>query len=161
MFAKAFIVAATFLVEQRSPAHKVPALVVAPKVPAPVTAPGPAPIADPVHIGPAGMPAAPSVNGPSADELVTKVQSFYQSTNRFTAKFRQDYTNKAGFDTPAKDGKMYVKKPGKMRWDYKGKGIPIVWRSPSCRAAAICARTSRPRSITPASTAARATTCSS
>ena len=94
MFAKAFIVAATFLVEQASPAT---------------------------------IPAAPLTvaAGPSAAELVTKVQSFYQSTGKFTAKFRQNYTNKAGFNTEPKDGRIYVKKPGKMRWDYKGKSSPV------------------------------------
>jgi outer membrane lipoprotein carrier protein len=131
MFAKAFIVAASFLVEQRSPTPRAPGLAVAPKAPPAVTAPAgtppaPAPLADPVHIGPAGMPAAPGLAaGPTADELVAKVQAFYQNTGRFTAKFRQDYTNKAGFPSPPKDGKIYVKKPGKMRWDYKGKSSPI------------------------------------
>jgi outer membrane lipoprotein-sorting protein len=125
MFAKAFIVAATLLAEQRSAATAPKPPVLA--VPAPVTpaAPAPAPIADPVHIGPAGVPAAPALTGPTANDLVTKVQSFYQSTTRFSAKFRQNYTNKAGFGTTPKDGKIYVKKPGKMRWDYKGKSSPI------------------------------------
>jgi outer membrane lipoprotein carrier protein len=125
MFAKAFIVAATFLAEQRSAATAPKTPVVAVPAPTPVPVPAPAPIVDPVHIGPAGAPAAPALTGPTAADLVAKVQSFYQNTTRFSAKFRQNYTNKAGFGSKVKDGKIYVKKPGRMRWDYKGNSSPI------------------------------------
>ena len=57
----------------------------------------------------------------TADTIVTKVQEFYQKTPQLTAKFRQQTMN-ATFGIPQNsDGKVYLKKPGKMRWDYFSK----------------------------------------
>ncbi|HUS65504.1 MAG TPA: outer membrane lipoprotein carrier protein LolA [Kofleriaceae bacterium] len=57
----------------------------------------------------------------TANDLVDKVQKFYQSTAQLTAKFRQTTMN-ATFGLPQQsDGKVYLKKPGKMRWDYYSK----------------------------------------
>jgi outer membrane lipoprotein carrier protein len=57
----------------------------------------------------------------TADVIVTKVQEFYQRTPQLTAKFRQ-LTMNATFGVPqTSDGKVYLKKPGKMRWDYFSK----------------------------------------
>jgi hypothetical protein len=109
MFAKAFIVAATFLVEQASPATAPKATpVVAPAAPA---LPHPAaPLVDPASIGPATGPAAllTVADGPSA-ELVAKVQSFYQSTGS-SPPSSAEYTNRP-VSTPA-EGRRIVK-PGR------------------------------------------------
>jgi len=68
--------------------------------------------------------------GLDADGVVGKVQKFYVRTQRLTAKFRQTYTNKTFGTKRVSDGKLYIKKPGKMRWDYyakkrKGKKAPV------------------------------------
>lgn len=62
----------------------------------------------------------------TADTLVGKVQSFYKATPQLTAKFRQTTMN-ATFGVPqVSDGKVYLKKPGKMRWDYYSKRSATV-----------------------------------
>jgi len=58
---------------------------------------------------------------PGADAVVGKVQKFYESTKHLTAKFRQTYTNETFGTTRVSDGRLYIKKPGKMRWDYYAK----------------------------------------
>lgn len=70
-------------------------------------------------------PAAPA--GPAtpakrlaADEVVARVQAFYVDTQRLTALFRQTYTNTTFGKKSVSDGKLWIKKPGKMRWDYRG-----------------------------------------
>ncbi len=102
----------------------------------------PAPVAAPTH---AAEPAAPSVfvspplidvpvfDAPilvaqaggatalSAPQVVEKVQAFYLKTNRLTAEFRQYYTNVTFGKKTQSDGTVYIKKPGKMRWDYRAK----------------------------------------
>jgi outer membrane lipoprotein carrier protein len=57
----------------------------------------------------------------SAQDVVTKVQAFYNDTNQLTAIFRQTYTNATFGKESVSDGKVWIKKPGKMRWDYQGK----------------------------------------
>ena len=60
-----------------------------------------------------------------ADTVVGKVQSFYKATGQLTAKFRQTYSNKTFGNTNVSDGMVWIKKPGKMRWDYKGKKLKV------------------------------------
>lgn len=56
-----------------------------------------------------------------ADEVVKGVQDFYKKTSQLTAKFRQTNVNKTFGLPTVNDGKVYLKKPGKMRWDYFSK----------------------------------------
>ncbi len=62
----------------------------------------------------------------SAEQIVSKVQAFYESTPQLRAKFRQTVINKTFGPRPPSDGKLYIKKPtgnakiGKMRWEYYG-----------------------------------------
>ncbi len=73
--------------------------------------------------------AAPGDAGPatrvasrlSAGDVVQKVQAFYINTQHLTALFRQTYTNTSFGKKSVSDGKVWIKKPGKMRWDYKSK----------------------------------------
>lgn len=58
---------------------------------------------------------------PTADEVVAGVQAFYAGITQVTAKFRQTVTNVTFGDKKQTDGVLYIKKPGKMRWDYKTK----------------------------------------
>jgi len=56
-----------------------------------------------------------------ADELVRRVQDVYRNQDRLSAVFRQNVMNKT-FGLPSvNDGRVYLKKPGKMRWDYLSK----------------------------------------
>jgi|GEM_PF-625671 len=57
----------------------------------------------------------------TAAGVVAKVQEFYLTTNRLTADFRQYYTNTTFGKKTKSDGRVYIKKPGKMRWDYHAK----------------------------------------
>ena len=59
--------------------------------------------------------------GVTAADLVKKVQEFYKATPQLSAKFRQTTMN-VTFGVPTmSDGRVYLKKPGKMRWDYYSK----------------------------------------
>ncbi len=66
------------------------------------------------------LPAVPVAASPTADQVVAKVQAFYSSTKHLYAKFRQSVTNQVFGTTTTSDGKVWIKKPGKMRWDYMG-----------------------------------------
>ncbi|WP_428268408.1 LolA family protein [Haliangium sp.] len=57
----------------------------------------------------------------SANDVVDRVQAFYEGTGQLTALFRQTYTNVTFGKKSVSDGKLWIKKPGKMRWDYRGK----------------------------------------
>lgn len=51
-------------------------------------------------------------------EVVEKIQSAYETTTDWKAEFHQ-VTQIQGFDTPITSrGRLYIKKPGKLRWDY-------------------------------------------
>ncbi len=60
---------------------------------------------------------------PTAESIVGKVQGFYNNTKSFTASFSQTVTNSTFSKLKPKTsaGKVYILKPGKMRWDYKNK----------------------------------------
>ncbi|HKE19051.1 MAG TPA: outer membrane lipoprotein carrier protein LolA, partial [Kofleriaceae bacterium] len=81
--------------------------------------PGKQPGAQPPAQPPAPGPAAGS--SAEAEKLVDRVQKFYQATPQFTAKFRQTTVLGAFGKTQTNDGRVYLKKPGRMRWDYVNK----------------------------------------
>lgn len=56
-----------------------------------------------------------------AGEVVERIQKFYEKTDGLTAKFQQRYKNTTFGKTTKSSGKVYIKKPGKMRWDYAEK----------------------------------------
>lgn len=56
-----------------------------------------------------------------ANEVVDRVQKFYANITQVTADFRQAVTNDTFGSTKTSDGKVYISKPGKMRWDYHEK----------------------------------------
>jgi outer membrane lipoprotein carrier protein len=73
--------------------------------------------------GPGKPPAGPPVGalGPTvldAAEVMEGVQRFYQSTSDFKATFKQTYLFKVYGRTQVSGGRVFFKKPGKMRWDY-------------------------------------------
>ena len=53
-----------------------------------------------------------------ADDVARKMQSFYDKTADFQASFKQVYTDQAAGESKTSIGKVYIKKPGMMRWDY-------------------------------------------
>jgi outer membrane lipoprotein carrier protein len=65
------------------------------------------------------LTAAPPPAAEDAAALTAKVQAFYDRTRDLTARFQQTYTY-AGFGRKqVSSGKLLVKKPGMMRWDYE------------------------------------------
>ncbi|HEY5648509.1 MAG TPA: outer membrane lipoprotein carrier protein LolA, partial [Nitrospiria bacterium] len=56
---------------------------------------------------------------PPLDSVIRKIQSTYESTMDWRAEFQQTMTI-SGFDSPVRSsGTLYIKKPGKLRWDYQ------------------------------------------
>jgi outer membrane lipoprotein carrier protein len=54
----------------------------------------------------------------SLADVIRKIQAAYESTADWKADFQQ-VTRIEGFDTPISSrGKLYIKKPNKLRWDY-------------------------------------------
>jgi outer membrane lipoprotein carrier protein len=68
-------------------------------------------------VQPAVAKAPPPLTAP---EVVKRVQAYYAATKKLRADFRQTYTNSTFGRSSDSDGVVYVAKPGKMRWDYKG-----------------------------------------
>jgi outer membrane lipoprotein carrier protein len=64
-------------------------------------------------------PAVAPASAPNADSVVASVQTYYTKTQTLQADFRQTYTNTVFGKSSNSDGKLYIQKPGKMRWDYK------------------------------------------
>jgi len=61
---------------------------------------------------PAGGPAS------ATPEIVKKIQDRYQATQSLEADFTQ-VNHYEGFDKPyTSKGRLYIKRPGKLRWDY-------------------------------------------
>jgi outer membrane lipoprotein carrier protein len=52
-------------------------------------------------------------------DVANKIQKFYDKTTDFQAGFRQVYHSEAFGKDKISSGYVYIKKPGKMRWDYK------------------------------------------
>ncbi len=86
----------------------------------PAAAAGPAAAAAAQPADRPGGPAAALV--PSVKEVVERVQATYAQTRDLTARFTQETTSAALGRTQKAEGTVSLKKPGKMRWDYSGKG---------------------------------------
>ncbi len=69
----------------------------------------------------AKKPAPPAASSAEALKIVDAVQKFYQATPQLTATFRQTTVLGAFGKTQTNDGHVYLKKPGRMRWDYTNK----------------------------------------
>src|SRR5437879_7577745 len=62
--------------------------------------------------------AAPDAPVDPFRDLVRKVEARYQTTTDLTAEFSQS-TDIKGFAKPLQSsGRVYIKRPGKLRWDY-------------------------------------------
>lgn len=58
---------------------------------------------------------------PTAAEVLAGVQKFYAGISDVNAKFRQEVVNATFGRSDISDGQLWIRKPGKMRWDYYGK----------------------------------------
>jgi len=67
---------------------------------------------------PAGPAVAPPATPPTADQIVARMQKFYESTRDLHARFDQELQTGAGRKRKA-TGEMWLKKPGRMRWEYQ------------------------------------------
>ncbi len=91
----------------------------------PVKAPvvKPAPVAKaPLNILPVPTPTPAVAVVPAvidANYVVGKLQTYYQSIRQYRATFSQQVTNATFGNTTQAAGRVYIKKPGKMRWDYQ------------------------------------------
>ena len=65
---------------------------------------------------------AQQAKAPTPQELAKRVQEFYGQTADYQATFTQTYHDLAAGSKKVTVGKVYFKKPGKMRWDYKKEG---------------------------------------
>lgn len=65
---------------------------------------------------------ASSALAATADEVVAKLQSRYGSIDSVSADFTQEVFLKGGAAARTYGGKVYFKKPGKMRWAYDNPG---------------------------------------
>jgi len=86
------------------------------------------------HVATAPLVAQAGATAPAkktASEVVDEVQKFYAEIDHVTAQFRQAVTNETFGSTKTSDGKVWLQKPGKMRWDYydKKKGKTVVEKS--------------------------------
>jgi chaperone LolA len=88
---------------------------------APQATPGAAPKAQGAPAAPAASaaPKAPAKTAPSAQDTIAGVQAYYKTTDKFEAEFRQKYTNTVFGKSSISDGRVFIAKGGKMRWDYQ------------------------------------------
>ena len=64
----------------------------------------------------------------SVDDVVDGIQRFYRDARDLKAEFEQTYTYTQMGRKQSKSGKVFFKKPSRMRWDYK-KPVPQVFVS--------------------------------
>ncbi len=73
----------------------------------------------PLVATPAAAPAATAAaSAATANDVVDSVQKFYSNIKQVTAQFRQTVKNSTFGTEKTSDGKVWLEKPGKMRWDY-------------------------------------------
>ncbi len=59
------------------------------------------------------------VFGATGQSVLTEIQKRYESTKDFEANFLQEYVGKVMRQHLKREGKVYFKKKGMMRWDYR------------------------------------------
>ena len=61
----------------------------------------------------------PRGHGATGPDVLSEIQSRYESTNDLEASFLQEYIGKVMKKPQKGEGKVYFKKKGMMRWDYR------------------------------------------
>ncbi len=69
---------------------------------------------------------APAQASLTADQIVDRVQAFYDKTKTFRSTFKQRYSVKAYAKTKDSNGEVMFEKPGKMSWRYTNNGNRVV-----------------------------------
>ena len=62
---------------------------------------------------------SPGTFGATAQAVLAEIQSRYEKTNDLEANFLQEYVGKVMMRPQRGEGKVYFKKKGMMRWDYR------------------------------------------
>jgi outer membrane lipoprotein carrier protein len=62
---------------------------------------------------------SPGAFGATAQAVLAEIQSRYEKTNDLEASFLQEYIGKVMKRSQRGEGKVYFKKKGMMRWDYR------------------------------------------
>lgn len=71
--------------------------------------------------------AMPALGADDVKEVVKKLQARYEQTRDLQAEFKQ-FTKIEGFATPImSSGRMYIKKPGRLRWDYLDPNVEEIY----------------------------------
>ena len=66
-----------------------------------------------------GLISISGVFAASGQTILTEIQNRYEKTNDFEASFTQEYIGKVMRRAQRGEGKVYFKKQGMMRWDYR------------------------------------------
>jgi outer membrane lipoprotein carrier protein len=87
-----------------------------------------APSAAPPAPAKAAVPAKPAAPAPalSVDKITARMQERYDSVLDYRARFTQKYTYAATGRERTSTGEIFVKKPGRMRWNYQTPE-PSLW----------------------------------
>lgn len=70
---------------------------------------------------------APAAPKGAASKVLASVQAFYDASTDFEGDFKQTYVDPVYGTKKVHAGKLRVKKPGKMVWDYTESDNPDVW----------------------------------
>ena len=62
---------------------------------------------------------------PQLKALVSRLQKHYQQTNSFSAKFKEEISP-AGGTKREREGTVYYRKPGRMRWEFGGQDQEVI-----------------------------------
>jgi len=55
---------------------------------------------------------------PKARDFAARIQSYYEETRNFVAEFEQEVHWRRGSEVKLSKGRVYLQKPGLMRWEY-------------------------------------------
>jgi outer membrane lipoprotein carrier protein len=69
--------------------------------------------------------AASSDSSPQLKALLDRLQKHYQQTNSFTAKFKEAISPAGGMKRE-REGTVYYRKPGRMRWEFAGQDQELI-----------------------------------
>lgn len=76
---------------------------------------------------PFAFSAMPAFGAEDMREVIKKLQARYEQTRDLSADFKQT-TKIEGFATPIlSSGRMYIKKPGRLRWDYADPNVEEIY----------------------------------
>ena len=70
--------------------------------------------------------AATGQTAPAASDVARQLQTHYNTVRDFVADFTQTYKSTIGRQTTQDRGRVRIKKPGRMWWDYKAQKVQVV-----------------------------------